>query len=491
MYRLEIKNILCSDTTDYEIVAFHGEGCFGKVAQCLDLIEGNMVAVKIHKNINDCSIQKEVKMLEAVRALDPDKKNIVKFIEHFRFNDFSCLAFEMLDKSLCEMMIARKKRHLRINEIRTVTQQLLVALDALKNIGIIHTDLKPDNIMLVNHKDQPFRIKLIDFGLAIPVRQAKVGKIMQAKAYRAPEVVLGHPLSASVDMWGVGCIMAYMYFGTSLFPGNCLYSWMKTFVHLLKVDHKLLRSGKYSWHYFTENLNGKLKPRTPEEFEMITCEKPKVEHRYFDRFESLEHAVESFPEKEDDCDHKDREAFLDLIKCCLHPDNNHRITPMEGLKHTFVTMAYLDTDNKVSTLYLNDTSSEESDHFDDSTYSDAAINLHKKPSAGQSESYTKSENSREIDADLDTKTNNTNGTKKPLGPVSTTDWVRHKTTHPEEVPGATVLDICSIAGAAISISPMHRRDGSANRDMTGFARGRRKTVFGRIGKIFRRMSCCF
>ncbi|AWP00989.1 Beta-2-microglobulin [Scophthalmus maximus] len=44
---------------------------------------------------------------------------------------------------------------------------LLVELEALKNIGIIHMDLKPHNIMFVNHKDQPFKIKLNDFGLAL------------------------------------------------------------------------------------------------------------------------------------------------------------------------------------------------------------------------------------------------------------------------------------------------------------------------------------
>uniref|UniRef100_A0A3B4UTA5 Protein kinase domain-containing protein n=1 Tax=Seriola dumerili TaxID=41447 RepID=A0A3B4UTA5_SERDU len=208
------------DNTRYLIMDFNGEGCFGKVAQCFNLIMAKMVAIKIHKESDDPTIQREVGMVKAVRACDPDKKNIVRFMENFRFNNLSCLAFEMLDRSLWDLMEERKWEPLSVSEIRPVTHQLLFAFEPLKNIGLMHTDLKPDNIMLVNHKDQPFKIKLIDFGLARPASKVKVEMIMQASAYRAPEVTLGLPLSECVVMWGVGCVVAFMYFGQHLFPGN-------------------------------------------------------------------------------------------------------------------------------------------------------------------------------------------------------------------------------------------------------------------------------
>ncbi|AWO96521.1 putative homeodomain-interacting protein kinase 2-like [Scophthalmus maximus] len=150
-------------------------------------------------------------MLEKVRAHDPDGNNIVKLLDNFRFCNLSCLAFEMLDRSLRDLMKENDLTPLSLNEIRPVTQQLLVAFEVLKNIGIIHTDLKPDNIMLVNHWDQPFKIKLIDFGLARPVCALKAGMVMQPIPYRAPEVVLGLPLSEAIDMWGIGCVMAWLY----------------------------------------------------------------------------------------------------------------------------------------------------------------------------------------------------------------------------------------------------------------------------------------
>uniref|UniRef100_A0A665TWL3 Protein kinase domain-containing protein n=1 Tax=Echeneis naucrates TaxID=173247 RepID=A0A665TWL3_ECHNA len=214
-------DILKNGTACYMVLDFKGEGVFGKVAKCLNLCTRETVAVKIHKKSDDRVNQREVTMLEALRDLEPDKKNIVRFIDHFRFKDFSCLAFEMLDMSLWDIMKERKVNPLTLSEIRPVTQQLFVAFDALKSKGIMHTDLKPDNI------------KLIDFGLARPVSEVKLGSVLQPCPYRSPEVYLGLPLSEAVDMWAVGCLMAHMYFGLSLFPGNCPYNWMKAMVHLL------------------------------------------------------------------------------------------------------------------------------------------------------------------------------------------------------------------------------------------------------------------
>uniref|UniRef100_A0A8D3A4F7 Protein kinase domain-containing protein n=1 Tax=Scophthalmus maximus TaxID=52904 RepID=A0A8D3A4F7_SCOMX len=256
---------------DYQLTGFNGEGTFGRVANCVDLNTGEVVAVKIFKTNDNDVIQSEMAMLEKVRALDPDQNNIVKFIENFTFHKLPCVVFEMLDRSLWNLMEEREWTELSLNEIRPVTQQLLVACEALKNIGIIYMDMKPDNIMFVNHKDQPFKIKLIDFGLALPVSQGEVGEGIQTFAYGAPEVILGLPFSEAVDMWGVGCIMAFMYF-----------------VHLTKVSESFFYSAK-----------------------------------------NLEDAVKRYPKKQDNLEYEDRIAFLDLLKCCLNTNAEQRICPRE------------------------------------------------------------------------------------------------------------------------------------------------------------------
>lgn len=62
--------------------------------------------------------------------------------------------------------------------------QLFVALDMLSNLGILHSDIKPNNIMLVNRWEQPLRVKLIDFGLAIPKSCTSLGMQMQPTGFR-------------------------------------------------------------------------------------------------------------------------------------------------------------------------------------------------------------------------------------------------------------------------------------------------------------------
>uniref|UniRef100_A0A665TSX5 Protein kinase domain-containing protein n=1 Tax=Echeneis naucrates TaxID=173247 RepID=A0A665TSX5_ECHNA len=277
------------------VLDFNGEGCFGKVAKCRNLITKELVAVKIHKETEEGAVEWEVEMLETVGALDPDKSNIVKFLDHFTWNVSSCLAFEMLDISLWDLLWKRQEP-LTLNEIRPITQQLLVAFEALKRIGIMHTDLKPDNIMLVNHSQQPFKIKVIDFGLALPSSEVEVGTEMQAPSFRAPEVTLGLPLSEAVDMWAVGCVLGFLYFATNLFPGVCPYN---------------------------------------------------------QEYENLEDAIMTYPPKTDDVEDKDRREFFDLLSCCLNPNYDLRITPREALKHNFVTMAHL-RDDLAASSYTED-----------------------------------------------------------------------------------------------------------------------------------------
>lgn len=54
----------------------------------------------------------------------------------------------------------------------------------MKDIQLIHMDLKLDNIMLVNHKEAPFKVKLIDFGLACDKSAVVYGPYVQTPFYR-------------------------------------------------------------------------------------------------------------------------------------------------------------------------------------------------------------------------------------------------------------------------------------------------------------------
>ena len=235
--------------------------------------------------------------------------------------------------SLFNLMCEREWMPLTLNEIRLVTHQLLVSVEAIHSVGIMHTDLKLDNIMLVNHKHEPFKIKLINFGHALPVCEVQYGNGEQT-AYTAPEVTLGLTFSESVDMWGVGCILLYLYFGQNPLLYTCAYSWMKAIVNLMGFSKdQALWSGIHSWRYFIFNKKTGWRLRTPEEFQKVNGVKPQLEWSLGCTEWKLE--LQRFTDKQDELD---RLVFLDLVKCCLHLDADLRISPSVALKHPFFTM---------------------------------------------------------------------------------------------------------------------------------------------------------
>lgn len=121
-----------------------------------------------------------------------------------------------------------------------------MALEALSTVGVIHTDIKPDNIMFRSSFDM--RIKLIDFGVAIRDADVLVGDKVQpigfrfccfyfflltlwlipnlwplSSLFRAPEILLGLPYTNAIDMWGVGCVLANLYLRFFLFNADTDY----------------------------------------------------------------------------------------------------------------------------------------------------------------------------------------------------------------------------------------------------------------------------
>ncbi|CAB1427475.1 unnamed protein product [Pleuronectes platessa] len=76
---------------------------------------------------------------------------------------------------------------------------------------------------------------------------------IQPCGYMAPEICLGLPFTEAIDVWGVGCVLAFMYLAQNLFSIKCEYQMMKNMVTLLGLpqDH-LLRAGRYSERFFIE-----------------------------------------------------------------------------------------------------------------------------------------------------------------------------------------------------------------------------------------------
>lgn len=96
-----------------------------------------------------------------------------------------------------------------------------------QQLGLIHADLKPENIMLVDPVRQPYRVKVIDFGSASHVSKAVCNTYLQSRYYRAPEIILGLPFCEAIDMWSLGCVVAELFLGWPLYPGSSEYDQIR------------------------------------------------------------------------------------------------------------------------------------------------------------------------------------------------------------------------------------------------------------------------
>merc|ERR1712196_759446 len=160
----------------------------------------------------------EVKLLQYIKDRDPqDQANIVHMSEYFYFRNHLCIAFEPLSINLYEPIKNNDYQGLSLGLIRRFAVQMLTSLHALKKLRIIHCDLKPENILL--RQPNKSGIKIIDFGSSC-FENERVYTYIQSRFYRSPEVILGLPYDTAIDMWSFGCILAELYTGYPLFPGE-------------------------------------------------------------------------------------------------------------------------------------------------------------------------------------------------------------------------------------------------------------------------------
>ncbi|XP_061493869.1 dual specificity tyrosine-phosphorylation-regulated kinase 4 [Rhineura floridana] len=206
----------------YEVLAIIGKGSFGHVVKCLDHKTGEKVAVKIIRNKKRFHNQAlvEVSILNALRQKDEDNAyNVVHMKEYFYFRNHFCICFELLGINLYELIKKNNFQGFTVGLIRRFTQCILRCLQLLYTEKIIHCDLKPENILINQPQPGQISFKVIDFGSSCYEHQ-RVYTYVQSRFYRSPEVILGHPYAAPIDMWSLGCIMAELYTGYPLFPGE-------------------------------------------------------------------------------------------------------------------------------------------------------------------------------------------------------------------------------------------------------------------------------
>ncbi|KAI5635110.1 protein kinase domain-containing protein [Phthorimaea operculella] len=253
-------NIIVGDKIDkkrYTIKSILGKGVFSNVVRASDSQEDKEVAIKIIRN-NDLTHRtglKEIEILKEIRKADPDNKyHCVTMIRHFMHRNHLCMVMESLHMDMRHIIKKYGHHHgLNMKAVISYSRQLLVALRLLKKIGLVHADIKPDNI-LVNEKKNV--LKLCDFGSASKVDTIEPTPYMVSRFYRAPEIILGVPYEYSVDIWSAACTIYEMATGRIMFPGNSNNKMLKYFMDLKgKFSTKFIKRGKFKDQHFNFKNN--------------------------------------------------------------------------------------------------------------------------------------------------------------------------------------------------------------------------------------------
>ncbi|XP_006862829.1 PREDICTED: dual specificity tyrosine-phosphorylation-regulated kinase 4 [Chrysochloris asiatica] len=297
----------------YEVLEMIGKGSFGQVAKCLDHKNNELVALKIIRNKKRFHHQAlvELKILEALRRKDKDNTyNVVHMKDFFYFRNHLCITFELLGINLYELMKNNSFQGFSLSIVRRFTLSVLKCLQMLYVEKIIHCDLKPENIVL--YQKGQVSVKVIDFGSSCYEHQ-KVYTYIQSRFYRSPEVILGHSYNMAIDMWSLGCIMAELYMGYPLFPGENEVEQLACIMEVLGLPpaHFIQTSSRRQTFFdskgFPKNItNNRGKKRYPDSKDLTMVLKT------YDT------------------------SFLDFLRRCLVWEPSLRMTPDQALKHAWI-----------------------------------------------------------------------------------------------------------------------------------------------------------
>lgn len=191
-----------------------GRGKYSEVYEAVNANNDEKCVVKVLKPIKKRKIKKEVKVLmnllgapHTIRLLDMCRDRQTKI---------PCLVFDFINAT------SWKSFEWTIEDLQDYMYQMLKCLDFAHSVGIMHRDIKPDNIM-IDHAAR--KVTIIDWGLAEfyhPGTEYNVG--VATRPFKGPELLVGYKMyDYSLDLWAVGCVIAaiifkkepYMFYGTN------------------------------------------------------------------------------------------------------------------------------------------------------------------------------------------------------------------------------------------------------------------------------------
>ena len=221
----------------YQVTGRLGEGGMGVVYRAVQPMIGKEVAIKLLKPGAEDDEVAVKRLLEEARAVNAIRHRGI--IDIFGFGKLDSgqqyVVMELLHGRPLDALIEQRGK-LPLSEAAPILDEILSALFAAHTAGVIHRDLKPNNIFLVELPGQPAFVKILDFGLvkrtgATGEGLTRVNMTVGTPQYIAPEQACGQPVSAASDLYAVGVIAFELLSGTLPFDEPTPMDWLRAHVN--------------------------------------------------------------------------------------------------------------------------------------------------------------------------------------------------------------------------------------------------------------------
>ena len=203
----------------YEIVQLLGAGGMGAVYKARDIEIGRLVAFKVIRPefARDRNIIERFKQ-ELLLASQVTHKNVIRIYDLGEADGMKFITMEFVDGHDLHYMIREHGSYSRQESI-AIIRQVCLALEAAHAVGVVHRDLKPQNILV----DASGRVLVMDFGLARSVADSELtqsGSLVGTMDYMSPEQALGNPVDQRSDIFALGIIFYQLLSGKMPFQAH-------------------------------------------------------------------------------------------------------------------------------------------------------------------------------------------------------------------------------------------------------------------------------
>jgi predicted ATPase len=227
--RVTIERLIAERLSHYQLIRKLGAGGMGEVYLAEDTLLGRKVALKLLPGDFRADDDRIIRLKEEARAISVlNHPNVVIIHELGQHDDLWFIVTEFIEGTTLHDLITQGAT---LQQVVMVALGVSQALQTIHESGLVHRDVKPENIMLTPHGS----VKLVDFGLAFLAAQSAsssdTGMIVGTLPYMSPEQTRGERIDARSDIFSLGATLFELAAGQRPFAGAASHDLIRAIIN--------------------------------------------------------------------------------------------------------------------------------------------------------------------------------------------------------------------------------------------------------------------